>query len=283
MEKLAKDALKVNNNAENEKLVLDLVQLLLDIGGIIEPTPFADLTSYVISIARGETFDALISVISILPYAGDTAKLAKFGKYLDTLATLAKRVANNPQLARTVEPILETIVRTLDDAIALVPKELVVQLQKLRDAAYNALKKARESLGNSFTTENAVRVATSLGKHIEDFRIHRIIGKGETVKELLEEFKRLTFMYGEAAIVRLADGRRAIVLGGEEGINFGTGNVTRIYAHSHPYHLPRTGPSGDDFDALKSLDEEFSYLFEHGDLFRFERSGAVVEVTGKIP
>jgi hypothetical protein len=31
MEKLAKDALKVNNNAENEKLVLDLVQLLLDI------------------------------------------------------------------------------------------------------------------------------------------------------------------------------------------------------------------------------------------------------------
>jgi hypothetical protein len=69
-------------------------------------------------------------------------------------------------------------------------------------------------------------------------------------------------------------------VGGKEGIDFGTGNITRIYGHSHPYHLPPTGPSADDFRALRQLDDQpFSYLLEHGQIYRFNLDGTGVNVT----
>ena len=69
---------------------LDSLQLLLDGVGLVEPTPFADVTNAGISLTRAiadpansgrHLKNAGLSLISTLPYLGDVAKLAKgYGK-----------------------------------------------------------------------------------------------------------------------------------------------------------------------------------------------------------
>ena len=62
--------------------------------------------------------------------------------------------------------------------------------------------------------------------------------------------------------MKLADGRRVIVSGGEAGIDFAEGSVQRIFGHTHPQHLPATGPSVADRAALDALGQKSSYLIE---------------------
>ncbi len=70
--------------------VMDRIQLALDAIGVVEPTPFADLTNTGISLVRAamdpenagqHLTNAAISAIGVVPYVGDVAKLAKgYGK-----------------------------------------------------------------------------------------------------------------------------------------------------------------------------------------------------------
>jgi RHS repeat-associated protein len=115
-----------------------------------------------------------------------------------------------------------------------------------------------------------VSVATGTGSGAQSMTVVRAIGKGERVADLINEAKTLTYTTGnEHAVVTLADGTRAIVSGGEGGITFAEGQVTRIFGHTHPYQLPPTGPSGADFAALELLGQRSSYVLEHGQLIRF--------------
>lgn len=85
--------------------------------------------------------------------------------------------------------------------------------------------------------------------------------------------KKLTFETGkEHALVRLADNERALVSGGIGGIEFFKSEVERIFGHSHPYHLPPSGPSHADYKALEALGQKSSYILEHGKLIKFRRS-----------
>ena len=100
----------------------------------------------------------------------------------------------------------------------------------------------------------------------------RTIQKGESVDSLISEVKALTFETGnEHAVVKLANGQRAIVSGGTNGVSFGAGEVTRIYGHSHPYQFGATGPSSQDINALGVLGQKSSYLLEHGTISKFFR------------
>jgi hypothetical protein len=45
-------------------LILDVGQLLLDIGGIVDPTPASDTVSGLISVFRGRWVDAGVSAVS---------------------------------------------------------------------------------------------------------------------------------------------------------------------------------------------------------------------------
>ncbi len=65
---------------------MDRIQLALDAIGVVEPTPFADLTNTGISLVRAamdpenagqHLTNAAISAIGVVPYVGDVAKLAK--------------------------------------------------------------------------------------------------------------------------------------------------------------------------------------------------------------
>jgi hypothetical protein len=98
----------------------------------------------------------------------------------------------------------------------------------------------------------------------------RTISKGEKIVDLVDEVKSLTFETGnEHAVVQLANGERAIVSGGTNGIYFEAGQVNRIFGHSHPYQLNATGPSVGDLNALEALGQKSSYLLERGTLEKF--------------
>ncbi len=72
----------------------DWVQGGLDAGGVVEPTPFCDLASGVISAFRGNWADAGCSALAMIPYVGDTAKAAKYGRKAAKLANRAGDVAH---------------------------------------------------------------------------------------------------------------------------------------------------------------------------------------------
>lgn len=109
-----------------------------------------------------------------------------------------------------------------------------------------------------------------------DFETHsstiRSIKKWEQITDIVEELKQLTYSTGnECAVVKLVSGERVIVTGGPGGISWESGEITRILIHSHPYHLPPTGPSNADFTALELLEQASSWLLEHGTLTKFWR------------
>jgi len=81
--------------------------------------------------------------------------------------------------------------------------------------------------------------------------VYRTIQYGERLDDILNEMKGLVFSNNvEYAIVRLADGTRAIVSGGFTGIQFAPGQITRLFLHIHPFGLPAQGPSPGDYQAL---------------------------------
>jgi hypothetical protein len=71
-------------------LILDVGQLLLDIGGIVDPTPASDTVSGLISVFRGRWVDAGVSAVSLIPFIGDLAKLGKLKRYVNTIVQAVK-------------------------------------------------------------------------------------------------------------------------------------------------------------------------------------------------
>ncbi len=118
-----------DNGPSGAKLGLDLTQIGLDIVGIFEPTPFADGSNAVISGGRaiyeatqgnwweagGHVLGGLASAAGILPYLGDTAKLAKLPGYARTVSNAVELAARNPEAARALEPGLREIHRALNN------------------------------------------------------------------------------------------------------------------------------------------------------------------------
>jgi hypothetical protein len=123
--------------------------------------------------------------------------------------------------------------------------------------------------GAGTTGAGGLRVASS-GLGAVDANIVRTIRYGEKVADIVAEVKGLTFSTGmEHAVVSLRTGERVLVSGGPGGIDLSALSVRRILGHSHPYHLPPTGPSAADFAALQQLGQRSSYILEHGALFRY--------------
>lgn len=99
---------------EERALLLDLGQFTLDIVGIFEPTPFADLTSGLISLGRGDAVAAAISVVSVVPYAGDLAKLGKLPGYVPVIERSVTMARQNAALGGLARPLLARLLSALD-------------------------------------------------------------------------------------------------------------------------------------------------------------------------
>jgi hypothetical protein len=148
---------------EARELLLDVGQLTLDIVGIFEPTPFADLTSGVISLSRGEFGAAAISVVAIVPYAGDLAKLGKIPRYVQTIERTVQAARKNEALARLVRPLLARLLSALD-ALPLdhVSQSGRVAIGRMRNAIDDFLGPSRMmSRAERLTEEMLTRVVGS--------------------------------------------------------------------------------------------------------------------------
>ncbi len=104
-------------SAGNTELAADLGQLGLDIVGIFDPTPTADLVNAGISAWRGDGWGAFLSVLSAVPYVGDLAKLGKLGKWAETVAKAVDAAAHNP----TARAMLGPALRKVSDLIGALP------------------------------------------------------------------------------------------------------------------------------------------------------------------
>src|SRR5437870_1322049 len=91
---------------EARELLLDVGQFTLDVVGIFEPTPFADVTSGVISLCRGEFVAGAISAIAIVPYVGDLAKLGKIPTYVRTIERTVQLARKDERFASLARPLL---------------------------------------------------------------------------------------------------------------------------------------------------------------------------------
>ncbi len=106
------------------------------------------------------------------------------------------------------------------------------------------------------------KVASSGGGRTLPMKIEKILPQGSKVADIINDIKGMTFMTGnEHAVVRLANGQKAIVSGGPGGIFFQKGQIKTLFGHTHPTSAP---PSKADFDALKHLGQSKQYIFHGG-------------------
>ena len=118
------------------------------------------------------------------------------------------------------------------------------------------------------STSGSQNIGNGMGTDDRPMNIVREINRGEKIVDLINELKALTFEDGiEYAVVKLNNGHRYIISGGETGIILK--DVSVLYAHTHPFQFGATGPSTGDIDTLIALGQMFSYLIEHGDVYRF--------------
>lgn len=77
----------------NHELAQELALAAIDLAGIVDPTPISDAIGLSISLARGDLLGAGLSLISIIPYAGDAlGKSLKGSRAAKKIAKLRERI-----------------------------------------------------------------------------------------------------------------------------------------------------------------------------------------------
>ena len=84
--------ISVGDDMAKQGMVSRSMEGALDVLGTIDPTPFTDTVHAASLAARGRYVDAALTGAGVIPYIGDTAKLAKYAKY----AKNAKKVGKMP-------------------------------------------------------------------------------------------------------------------------------------------------------------------------------------------
>ncbi len=109
-----------------------------------------------------------------------------------------------------------------------------------------------------------VIVASRAGGKVLPMTIEKIIQKGTKLEEIINDIKGMIFTTGkEHAVVTLTSGERAIVSGGEGGIQFAEGEIQTLFGHTHP---TSAGPSSADFESLVILKQFRQYIFHGGEM-----------------
>lgn len=147
---------------------LDLLGMCLDLAGIVDPTPTSDAASAVLSLVRGNWFDAAISGVSMVPYVGDLAKAGKFPRYLRTVERAINLARENQAVADALRPVM----RRLDQLLDLMPTGST-DVQRLHA-------KVRQFLAENRVTRAAVRVLPDISAH---FRYRQFVHRGNTIRE----------------------------------------------------------------------------------------------------
>jgi hypothetical protein len=139
---------------QKAELALDLTQIGLSVAGIFDPTPISDGIDGVISLFRGDFLGAGISVVSMVPYIGDAAKLGKLGKFAETIAKAVDLAKLDPAFAKTIGPALDKIRDTLN----------AVPLDSLPKPAREALESMKTKL-DEFAAAGTKTATAKVGKN----------------------------------------------------------------------------------------------------------------------
>jgi hypothetical protein len=149
-------------------LSLDLLQLCLDLAGVVDPTPASDAAGAIVALARGQWFDAALSGVSMIPYIGDLAKAGKFPRYLRTI----ERAINLARESRVVAEALTPVMVRLDGLLSAFPGNSA-DIARLRA-------RVGQFLAENRVARAAVRVLPDISSH---FRYRTFTHNGNTVKE----------------------------------------------------------------------------------------------------
>jgi hypothetical protein len=146
---------------EQQTLLLDLTQIALDVAGIFEPTPFADLTNASISTVRSDWTGAGISLLGTIPYVGDAAKAGKFPRYLKTLERVIAEAQFSAPFLRVARPLLLRVYSHMDAVQAIMPAAARSHFSALRG-------RLALVLGNSGRVARARQLIRTLRSRLED-------------------------------------------------------------------------------------------------------------------
>lgn len=124
----------------------ELAQSAVDAAGLVDPTPISDAVGAVMSAARGDWFGAGMSLVSMLPYAGDAiGKTAKGARLAARIARLRKRIADN--VARGRQIVAAALKR---DAAKIRARRAARKAEKIEDGIVNGCPVG----GNRFGTQS---------------------------------------------------------------------------------------------------------------------------------
>lgn len=138
------DKVQADTQAAARELQLDLAQSALDAAGLVDPTPISDAAGALLSAARGDWFGAGMSLVSMIPYAGDAiGKTAKGARLVAKMAQLKERIADN--LVRGKQIMMNAL---KSDATTLRAKKALDKAARIEDSLVNGCKVG----GNRFGT-----------------------------------------------------------------------------------------------------------------------------------
>lgn len=140
------DEVAADSAAAARELKLDLAQAAVDAAGLVDPTPISDAVGATISVIRGDWFGAGMSLVSMLPYAGDAiGKTAKGAKLVAKIARMRKRIADN--VLRGREIVAAALKR---DAAAIRAERAARKAEKIEEGIVNGCPVG----GNRFGTQS---------------------------------------------------------------------------------------------------------------------------------
>jgi hypothetical protein len=143
------------DDPEAEKLAWDIFQFALDIVGFADPTGIADAFSGLVSVGRGEYYEAAISGLSMIPYIGDLAKVGKLRKYANSVTSAIKLASRNAKFAAALRPALQKVLATLKR----------VPIDKLPSGAADYIQQIKKEIEAFLDgTNQAVARAVNLGQ-----------------------------------------------------------------------------------------------------------------------
>ena len=125
---------------QKRELMLDLAQMVLDVIGIVDPTPISDGANGITSLLRGDLFGAGVSALGMIPYLGDLAKVGKLGKYVQTMGRIVDIARTDARFADAVRPMLSRLRGALDS----------MPLDSLPDAARRPLQELKTKVDEFF-------------------------------------------------------------------------------------------------------------------------------------
>ncbi len=140
------DGLKADTDAAARELKLDMAQAAIDAAGLVDPTPISDACGAVFSAARGDWFGAGMSLVSMIPYAGDAlGKTAKGAKLAAKVVKLKERIADNVVRGRQI--VANALKK---DAAAIRARRAAQKAEKIEEGVVQGCKVG----GNRFGTQS---------------------------------------------------------------------------------------------------------------------------------